>query len=162
MTKSLREGFMDEGVMSFKNIRINNDLLNEIWAFDPRELDHVDGIKLSSYAVCLAQYLIYFTYQRNLAKAEQYKKNKYIDRTISLIISSDKDLQKLKPKTAATDLVISTNECLIEAQTYVDALQQELNYIEGVDKVVSELIATIKRELTRRESELYQSRAERR
>jgi hypothetical protein len=160
MTKSFK--FMDNDVMSFTNIHINSDLLNEIWAFDPVELDHVDGAKLSSYAVCLAQYLIYFTYQRNLAKAEQHKKNKYIDRTVSLIMSSDKELQKIKTKTSAVDFIISTNEALMEAQTVSDALQQELNYIEGMDKAVSELIATIKRELTRRENELYQVRAERR
>jgi hypothetical protein len=33
--------------------------------------------------------------------------------------------------------------------------------VDGIDKTVSELIATFKRELTRRENELYTTRRER-
>lgn len=154
---------MDADVLSFTNVKVDNGLLNEIWCLDPRTLEHIDGAKLSSYAMALAQYLIYFTYQRNLAKAEQYKENKYIDRTISLIMSSDTEyIKKYKTKAAATDFIISNNESLMHSQTKLDAVQEELVVIEGVDKAISELIATIKRELTRRENELHQVRMERR
>ena len=154
---------MNRDVLSFSHIEVNNDLLEEVWKLDPRTLEHIDGMKLSSYALVLAQYLIYFTYQRNLTKAEQYKTNKFIDRTVSLIMTSDdNELKKYKTKAAATDYIISTNTSLMDAQTKLDDLHKELIHIEGMDKVVSELIATIKRELTRRENELYQVRVERR
>jgi vacuolar-type H+-ATPase subunit I/STV1 len=153
---------MNDDVLSYSNIRVNNDLLDEIWTFDPRKLDSVDGSTLSSYAMALAQYLIYFTYQRNLVKAEQHKLSKYIDRSISLIMTDDDSyVKKYKNKSTASEFIISTNESLMEAQSKLDALQIELIQIEGMDKAVSELIATIKRELTRRENELYQLRVER-
>lgn len=152
---------MNEDVLSFTKIKVNNDLLDEIWKFDPKTLEHVDGMRLSAYAMCLAQYLVYFTYQRNLAKAEQHRLNKYIDRTVSLIMTPE-DVKKFKTKGAAAEYIITTNDELIGSQTKLEAIQLELIQIEGMDKVVSELIATIKRELTRRENELYQVRQERR
>lgn len=152
---------MNKDVLSFVNIRINNDLLDEIWAFNAKELDTLDGAKLSSYALALSQYLVYFTYQKNLARAEEYKLNKYIDRTVSLIMIQNPDNKKYKTKAAAADDIITTSEPLTKAQTKLDEIKQELIYIEGMDKVISELIATIKRELTRRENELYQIRMER-
>lgn len=156
---------MNKDVLSFTNIEINHELLNEIWKLDPKKLEHIDGMKLSTYALCLAQYLIYFTYQRNLSKAEQHRLNKYIDRTVSIIMmtSNDEDIKKkYKTKSAAADFIISTNLDLMDAQSKLETLQQELIQVEGMDKTVSELIATIKRELTRRENELYQVRMERR
>lgn len=153
---------MNKDVLSFENIKINNDLINEIWKFDPRTLDSVDGVKLSSYAMALAQYLIYFTYQRNLTKAEVTKLSTYIDRTVSLTLADDsKLLKEHKTKKAATEYLVSVNMDLMEAQGKLDAFKTELMHTEGIDKVVSELIATIKRELTRRENELYQVRMER-
>ncbi len=153
---------MDKEVLSFTKIVINHNLLDEIWKLDPRSMDHIDGVKLSSYSVALAQYLIYFTYQRNLARAEQYRLDKYIDRTVSIVVTSDTELlKKYKTKAAATDYIVSTNESLMAAQTQLDALHAELMQTENMDKVISELIATLKRELTRRENELYQVRVER-
>lgn len=153
---------MNRGMLSFTDVEVNYDLLYEVWKFDPRALEYIDGPKLSSYAMALSQYLIYFSYQRNLAKAEQYRLNKRIDRSISLIMASDETfLKKHKTKAAAWDFVISTDTDLMDCQTKLDALCTELIQTEGMDKVISELIATIKRELTRRESELYQIRAER-
>jgi hypothetical protein len=153
---------MDQSVLSYTKIAINHDLLDEIWKLDPRSMDHIDGAKLSAYAVCLAQYLIYFTYQRNLARAEQYRLDKYIDRTISIILTSDIDyLKKYKTKAAATDYIVSTNESLMDAQAMLDTLHVELMQTDGVDRSINELVATLKRELTRRENELYQVRVER-
>lgn len=154
---------MNKDVLCFEQVKVNHDLLEEIWKFDPRQLDHVDGAKLSSYAMALAQYLVYFTYQRNLSRAEQHRCNKFIDRTVSLIMSSEEiKAKKFKTKAAAADYIIAHNEQLMVTQTKLDALHKELMETEGMDKVISELIATIKRELTRRENELYQVRQERR
>lgn len=152
---------MDDSVLSFTQVRVNNDLLNEVWTFDPRRLDEMEGKTLSMYAMALAQYLVYFTYQRNLTKADIYKKNKFIERTISLSMTKTL-LKEYKTKAAATDYLISTDVDLIAAQSQLDDFQEELLKIDGMDKVVSEYIATIKRELTRRENELYEVRKERR
>jgi hypothetical protein len=153
---------MNEDVLSFEKVKVDRDLIDEIWQFNPRDLENLDGIKLSIYAVALAQYLIYFASQRNKDKAESIKLTRYIDRTVSLILSGDKELlKKYKTKTAATDYIISTNIDLMEAQTKLEAIQLGLMQIDGIDKSISELIATIKRELTRRENELYSIRQER-
>ena len=148
--------------MSFTKIQVNHDLLEKVWKFDPRKLDDINGVTLSSYSIVLAQYLVYFTYQRNIVKAEVHRLNKMIDRTISLILSKDKKLLKEhKTKSSAIDFLISTDPYLMETQSKLDPLLMELMHIEGIDKTVSELIATIKRELTRRENELYTVRMER-
>jgi hypothetical protein len=151
---------MEKDVLSFTQVSLNNDLLTEIWKLDPRNLEHVEGIVLSSYALALSQYLIYFTYQKNLSRAEKHRLSKYINRRISLLIGSSE--RKFKTKAEAADYYISTETDLMDSQTKLEAIQKELMQIEGVDKAISELIATIKRELTRRENELYQVRAERR
>jgi hypothetical protein len=153
---------MDKSILSFTKITVNHDLLDEIWKLDPRTLDQIDGLKLSMYAIALAQYLIFFSFQRNLTRAEQYKQSMYIDRTVSLILSDNVEyLKKYKTKAAATDFIVSVNSSLMEAQTQLDALHAELMQTEGMDRCISELVATIKRELTRRENELYQVRVER-
>ena len=153
---------MNEDVLSFTNIKIDHELLNKIWTLDPKTLEHIDGAELSSYALCLAQYLIYFTYQRNLTKAEQHRLTKYIDRRISLMLMTEEETKRFKTKAAASDYFISTDIELMDSQSKLEAIQKELLQVEGMDKVVSELIATIKRELTRRENDLYQVRMERR
>lgn len=154
---------MDKDLLACAKVTINRDLLQEIWTLDPRKLDSIDGAVLSSYALALAQYLVYFNYQRNLILAEKHKLSKYVDRTVSLILTTDKEYsKKYKTKSSAADFIITTNTSLMEAQSKLDDIQIELMWIEGVDKTLIELIATIKRELTRRENELYQIRVERR
>ena len=112
---------MNEDVLSFTKIKINHDLLDEIWSLDPKTLDRIDGAMLSSYALCLSQYLVYFTYQRNLSKAEQHRLTKYVDRTVSLIMSSnDFDSKKFKTKAAALDYIVSTNEDLMDENGWIN------------------------------------------
>lgn len=153
---------MDKDVLSFNKIQVNHNLLEEVWKFDPRKLDDIKGSVLSSYSIVLSQYLVYFTYQRNIVKAEVHRLNKMMDRIISLMLSKDKQLLKeCKTKSAAGDFLVSTDPYLMETQSKLDTLTMELMHIDGIDKTVSELIATIKRELTRRENELYTVRMER-
>ena len=154
---------MHKDVLSFKSVRVDADFLHNIWTLDPRTLDNVDGKDLSSYALALSQYLVYFTYQRNKARAEQHRLTKYIDRRVALIMAEDPSyLKKYKTKGVAADNIIISNSDLIENQTKLENIQFELMEIDGIDKSISELISTIKRELTRRENELYQVRMERR
>ena len=153
---------MDDDMMVFTKVQVNHNLLEEVWKFDPRRLDDIRGNVLSSYNIVLAQYLIYFTYQKNIVRADVYRLNKMIDRTVSLILSKDKDLlKKYKTKGSAIDFLVSENSYLMGIQSKLDTLTVELIQIEGIDKTISELIATIKRELTRRENELYAVRMER-
>ena len=154
---------MNNDVLSFENIKVSHDIIDEIWKLDPSQIDYIDSAKLSSYAVALSQYLIYFTFQRNKTKAEIHDLNKYVDRAVSLRLSESADLLKrFKTKVAATDYLVSMDTSLMEAQTKLDSLDMEMIRVDGIDKAVSDLISTLKRELTRRENELYQVRLERR
>lgn len=151
---------MDKDIFCFEQIKVSKSLLDEIWVFDPRTLDRIEGKDLSKYAMALAQYLIYYNVQRNKTKAEVHKLSKFIERTTSISITPD--IQKTYgTKTAATAFLVVTVPELSEAQEKLDNLYYELSLIEGMDKSISELIATIKRELTRRENELYAIRRER-
>jgi uncharacterized membrane protein YgaE (UPF0421/DUF939 family) len=152
---------MNKDIFCFEKITINKSLLDEIWTFDPRALDKMDGKDLSKYTIALAQYLVYYNVQKNKTKAEIYKLNKFIERTMSINITPEVH-KKYKTKSAAADYLIATIPLLSEAQEKLDSFHYELNLIEGIDKSISELIATIKRELTRRENELYTVRMERR
>lgn len=153
---------MDNDALSFTKVKINSDLLDEIWNFDPRTLDTVHGHLLSTYAVALSQYLIYFTYQKNKSRAEIHRLTKFIDRTVSLTLSNDPTLLKThKTKAAAHDYIITDSPTLMESEAKLDELKVEMIHVDGMEKNISELIATIKRELTRRENELYATRQER-
>lgn len=156
----LHKTSINRDVFCFEKVTINKSLLDEIWAFDPRTLDNLDGVVLSKYTIALAQYLIYYNVQKNKTKAEIYKLNKFIERTMSINITPEVH-KKYKTKSAASDFLIATIPLLSEAQEKLDNFHYELNLIEGIDKSISELIATIKRELTRRENELYAVRMER-
>lgn len=153
---------MDEGLNSCTKVKIYHDYLEEIWALDPRNIDSTDGAKLSSYAVALSQYLIYYRVQRNKTKAEVGDLNARIDRTIVQVRPNyNKEvLKSFKTKSDLNEYIINTNECLLKWQEERDKLLRELQYTEGIDKAIEEFIATLKRELTRRENELYHIRAE--
>lgn len=154
---------MLEDALSYKNISPDFNFLDEVWKFDPKTLDIVDGITLSKYGMALAQYLIFYTYQRNLVKAEIYRISSYIERRVASECVDNADLlKKLKTKTSVQDYLVTNNDDLMKRQEILDKLHIELIYTEGIDKTISELIATIKRELTRRENELYEVRMERR
>lgn len=150
----------DKDFMIFSKIKVELPYIESIWKIDPRQIEHIEGGVLSSYAMALSQYLIYFTYQRNLIKAEQHRLNNYIDRRVSVVILED--AKKYKSKTSAVDFIVSQSEDLMEKQAKLDEIHVELIHTEGIDKAISELIATIKRELSRRDNELYQTRMERR
>jgi hypothetical protein len=152
---------MDTTLFSFSNVKINKDLMNEIWAFDPNTLGSLDSLTISKYSMALAQYLVYFTYQVNQTKAILMDKRRFFDS--SIVISLNKDiLKEYKTKTAATEYLISTNHDLGQLHQEIGNLQNELARLEGMDRSISEFIATFKRELTRREKELFTTRQERR
>lgn len=151
---------MDPAIMSFQNIRVDETLVDEIWKFNPRSLNNLDGGTISMYAIALAQFLIYFKSEQNQTKADIAKKKKLFESSIAIVL--DKEVLKAyKTKAAATDYLVSTNADLSQLNDQMDELSLELVKLDGIDKTISEYIATFKRELTRRENELYAIRAER-
>jgi len=151
---------MGQAITSFQNIKINNTLVDEIWNFNPRSLNNLDGVTISMYSIALAQFLIYFKSEQNQTKAEIAKKNKLFESSIAIVLDKEV-LKQYKTKSAATDYLISTNVDLSRLNDQIDELKLELIKLDGIDKTISEYIATFKRELTRRENELYAIRAER-
>jgi len=161
MIKYLKGKIMDSGIYSFSNIKINKSLLDEIWNFNPETLSSLDGITVSKYSLALAQYLIYYRNEVNKTKAIVVKKKKSLDASLSMSLDADM-IKKFKTKSAAEDYLINTNSDLTTVSKEIEALEEELIKVDGIDKSISEYIATFKRELSRREQELFTIRAERR
>lgn len=151
---------MDEGMLSFNKIRPDKSFIDEVFKFDVRNLENTDSMEISKYATALSQYLIYFKSQVNKTKATIYKKKRFIESSVNQLITKDV-LKQYKTKRDATYFIISNTASLNKVKDSIEALEEELILVEGIDKAISELIATFKRELTRRENELYQIRQER-
>ena len=151
---------MDSTLFSFNNIQINDKFLQNIWTFDPNKLSSIDSLTVSQYSIALAQYLIYFTFQRNQTKADMNAQKRLFDSSVLLALNKEV-LKQYSTKTAAVEFLICTNEELSQLNTEIHNFQHELTRLEGMDKSISEYIATFKRELTRREKELQMTRQER-
>ena len=151
---------MDKEVLYFQNMKPSDELIEEIFRYDVRVLESTDDITLSKYAIALAQYLIYFKSQINKTKVESGRKRRVLDSGVNQLITKD-ILNQYKTKSDAAGYIISNTQELSILNDEIDSLKDELILIEGIDKTVSELIATFKRELTRRENELYTIRKER-
>jgi len=151
---------MDKEVLSYQQVKPRNDYLSEIWRFDPTRLEQTDGAKISQYATALAQYLIYMQSQINKDKAEIVKQKKFIEASVATMLQPI-DVKTYGSKTGAKEHIVAATPMLAAAQQIVDNLSSELTLMEGIDKTIYEYIATFKRELTRRENELYAVRQER-
>ena len=125
----------------------NDTIMDEIFKFDPRNLEATNGANISKYAIGLSQFLIYFTSQINKSKVLLMQKKRVIDTYVN---QSD-----IKAKTRAEKVrkVIDNNDKLKEIELDIEALEAELIMTENLEKYYVELINTFKRELTRRESE---------
>lgn len=153
---------MDKGVHLYENVKPDFEFINEIMTFDVKKLDSLEGSVVSKYAVALSQYLIFFRAEVNKAKASLHQKQRILDSEVNKILVEDKDIiKRCKTKTSAYDYIVETSDELKAIKNIADEISDELLVVEGVDKMVSDLIATLKRELTRRENELYTTRRER-
>ncbi len=125
----------------------NGTLMNEIFKFDPRNLEAIKSVNISKYTIGLSQFLIYFTSQINKSKVLLMQKKRVIDTYVN---QSD-----VKTKTRAEKIrkVIDSNDKLKEIESDIEALEAELVMTENLEKYYTELINAMKRELTRRESE---------
>jgi len=141
--------------MVFKMPR-NETLMDEIFAFDPRNLEATPSAKISEYTIGLSQFLIYFSSQINQTKVKLMQKNRVVD------LAVNKSEVKGKTKAEIRQKVIDSDSELQQIDLDTHALEGEIKMTEGLEKYYVELINSLKRELTRREQELKFSRAERR
>jgi hypothetical protein len=151
---------MDEGVYLFNKINKNFDLVEEALSFDASNLESIDGLMISKYCIALSQYLVYFTSVVNSTKAEINSIKRFIESSLNVSLTKDL-LKQYKTKIAASEYLIMNDEILHNKQEKVNDLQDELIKVEGINKSIDTLISTFKRELTRRENELYVVRQER-
>lgn len=151
---------MDKGVFLFRNVTVDNEFINEIFSFDVSSLESTDGLVLSKYAIALGQYLIYFKSEVNKTKANLHNKQRIFESTINTLMTDDV-LRTYKTKVAVREYFIQNSTQVNRDHEEIEKLKEELTLVDGIDKTVSDLIATFKRELTRRENELWQIRQER-
>jgi hypothetical protein len=151
---------MDPSVLSFKKVNPNKDLIDEIWSFDVKNIDSTSEIIISKYIIALGQWLIYYRAQINDTKAQISQLTSDIEFLVATWMTSQ-ILKEHKTQTAARDYLIRTNPESSIMRDKISKLKQDLIKVEGIDKAVIELIAAFKRDLTRRDNELYTLRKER-
>ena len=151
---------MDAGMLLFKKVKPDIEFINEILMFDVKGLEALGSSTVSKYAVALSQYLIYFRAEINRTKVEAHRKQRALDSGINQVLTKDV-IKQYKTKASAAEFIISNSQELNAIRNEIDRLKDELMIVEGVDKTISDLIATLKREMTRRENELYITRKER-
>ena len=144
----------------FEKINPNKSFIEEVFAFDINKLEVIDGVEISKFCSALGQYLIYMRYQMNKTKIKIVKRKRRIDGIIANLLSPEL-IKKYKNKTNAVAYLMVTVEELVKIQKEIEPFNDELMLLDGLDKSISELIAVFKRELTRRDNELYQTRQER-
>jgi glutaredoxin 2 len=152
---------MDQGVLSFRKVQPSEDLINEIWAFNVKNLHGIADPTLSQYVIALSQWLVYYKAQINETKAVINQIQSDLEFLVATWMTKE-ILKEHKTQTAARDYLIRDNPESAGMAERLRKMKNELIKVEGIDKAVSELIAAFKRELTRRENELYTIRQERR
>ena len=144
-----------EDLMVFKMPK-NETLMDEIFRFDPRNLEATPSNKISEYTIGLSQFLVYFSSQLNATKVKLMQKRRVIDAAVNQSdISTRTKAEKVRK-------VIDADPKLIAIENDITALEGELQMTENLEKYYVELINALKRELTRREMEMKFSRDERR
>ena len=152
---------MDEGVLSFTKVQPTGDLINEIWSFNVKNLHSMADPVLSQYVIALSQWLIYFKSQVNETKAQISQLKSDIEFLVATWMNKE-ILKEYKTQTAAREYLIRNNSGSAAMYDKMQKLKLDLIKVDGVDKAVAELISAFKRELTRRDNELYTIRKERR
>ena len=148
---------MEQGMFAFQSARPDKNFIDSIFAFDIKLLESTKDITISQYVIALSQYLIYFRAGLNETKKHMTIKKRNIDVTLSQLMTAEY-LKAFKTKEQARTNLIFITPDLNKLQLDMDGLNDELRMLDGIDKTISELIAAFKRELTRRENELYQQR----
>ena len=148
------------GLLSFQKVNPPQDLIDTIWTFDVHNLESTPDITISKYTVALGQWLIYYRSQTNMLRAEINKKQSDLDFVIATVITPSV-AKEYGTKTAAVAHLMQTDSTINKMDKAIDKLKNDIIMVDGIDKAVGELIAAFKRELSRRENELYTTRRER-
>lgn len=151
---------MNKDLYLFREVRPST-LVEEAMRFDPNSLETLSTETVSKYLIALGQYLIYFKSELNKTKANIAKKKKLFESSLSVSLDV-KTVKKYGTKKAASEYLVSTVDGLSQLDAEIAVLSEELTYLDGMDKPINEYINTFKRELSRREQELFTIRSERR
>jgi len=151
---------MDKDITSYEKVKPNQDLVDEIWEFDVRRLDAISDLQISKYTIALGQWLIYYKAQTNIARTDLNKRQSDFEFVIASVITPE-DVKKHGTKTAAVSYLVQNDTAISKMLDGINTVKSDLSRTDGIDKAVSELIAAFKRELSRRENELYTLRKER-
>jgi len=148
---------MEPGLMLVQTVRPNESFVSEVFAYDVRTLGQATGEFITQSIIALSQYNIYFKNKCNEKRMFLGQKQRLIESTLFHLITPS-TIKEHKTKKDARMSLLLTDPTLNAIQLEIEVLQDELYLLDGMDKTVSELIASFKRELTRRENELYQQR----
>ena len=143
-------------MMVFKTPK-NEGLMDEIFKFDPRNLEATSSAKLSAYAIGIMQFVVYITSQINKSRVLLMQK----ERLLEVYVNRSVDI-KGGTKAERLNRIIASNPELKETENEIIMIEAELKLTENYDKYLVELANNIKRELTRREAEMKFVRDERR
>lgn len=148
---------MEQGLELYKHCRPDDSFVSEIFAYDARTLEQTDDLFISKCVLGLSQYLVYFKSEYNKKLQQKGEKQRLLEAVLFQTITPELIKQYKTKKDIRSDLIY-TNPVLNKIQIDIEVLQDELFLLDGIDKTIQELIAAFKRELTRRENELYQRR----
>jgi hypothetical protein len=145
-----------EELMVFKMPK-NQTLMDEIFKFDPRNLETLSSVKLSAYSIGLMQFVVFLTSQVNKTRVLLMQKERVLE-----VYFNKEVVLKGKTKADKKRELLKLNPELVAIQKEAEILEAELKLTENYDKYLVELNNSIKRELTRREAEMKFIRDERR
>lgn len=145
-----------EELMVFKMPK-NQTLIDEIFKFDPRNLETLSSVKLSAYSIGLMQFVVFLTSQVNKTRVLLMQKERVLE-----VYFNKEVVLKGKTKADKKRELLKLNPELVVIQKEAEILEAELKLTENYDKYLVELNNSIKRELTRREAEMKFIRDERR
>jgi hypothetical protein len=141
--------------MNFRPPNPDISFVDEVLNVDVRNIGEVSSLTISKYVIALSQYLVYFKYNVNQIQANLTRHTRQLEASIIQLITPEV-IKKYKTKKEARVNLIEDTDSLKLLDSAINGFYDEYYLLEGVDKTISELIAAFKRELTRRENELYQ------
>lgn len=144
----------------YSNIEIDKNIIEKILGFNYNNIESISEVDLSKYCIILSQYLVYFKWQFNCTRADQFKLKNKLEATVFQLMTSD--IVKLyKTKADAKAYLIGSSSVLAAIYDEINTLEYELLLADSLDKPIQEMINTLKKEQSRRENELTASRYER-
>jgi len=146
---------------TFLHANPDRDFIKQAFSLDVRRLESVPSADLSKYIIGLSQYLIYFRSQYNKVLVQIKQKQRFIEATVYQMLTKEL-LNEHKTKKDATEFIISSSPTLAQIREDLDILKDEELLMNGIDKTITELIVSLKREMTRREHEMDETRTSRR